>query len=62
MKNKKQIETIDKLATELSASFKTVLKDKSLSIEQEKVTLNAYNGLLFWRRTSLEEMKKEFEE
>ena len=55
-----EIEEIKKLAAELTGKFKMLLTDNSLTAGQDKAAATAYNGLLFWRRTDLEEMKKEF--
>jgi len=60
MKNKKQIMEIDKMAAELTVKLKELLADGNLSARQDKATEAACYGLLFWRRTELEEMKKEF--
>jgi len=60
MKNKKQIIEIDRLATELTGKLVKLLKDNNLSARQDKAAATAYHGLLFWRRTEFEEMKKEF--
>ena len=58
--SKKTIKEIDTLAAELTGKFKKLLTDNSLTAGQDKAAATAYGGLLFWRRTDLEEMKKEF--
>lgn len=62
MAQDKRITEIEEQAAELTQKFKALLKDRSLTKEQDKVILSAYEGLLFWRRMDLALMAKEFEQ
>ncbi|GAH48774.1 unnamed protein product, partial [marine sediment metagenome] len=55
-----KIEKIQKQAKGLTLKFKALLEDRRLTAGQDKAALAAYEGLLFWRRTELELMSKEF--
>lgn len=55
-----EIEEIEKQAAGLTQKLKELLEDRRLTVGQDKAALAAYEGLLFWRRTELELMIKEF--
>lgn len=55
-----EIEEIEKQAADLTLKLKAILVRKNLSDEQVKTTADAYNGLLWWRRTQLVLMIKAF--
>lgn len=61
MSKDKRITEIEDQAAELTRKFLALLKDRKLTKEQDKTALSAYEGLLFWQRTGLELMVKEFE-
>lgn len=61
MSKDKRITEIEDQAAELMLKFLHLLKDRSLTKGQDKAALSAYEGLLFWRRTDLMLMAKEFE-
>jgi len=55
-----EIEEIQEQAAGLTGKLKIMLERRSLTAEQDKKVNRAYCGLLFWRRTELALMIKEF--
>ena len=55
-----EIEEIEKQARELTLRLKVISERSSTTAGQDKAAIEAYNGLLFWRRTDLALMIKAF--